>query len=62
MRVWAVANRRGGIGKTAMTITLAGLPAQRGARALVVDLDSHGSMTAYFGHEPESVKGSADTL
>lgn len=53
MRVWAIANQKGGVGKTTSTITLGGLLAQRGRRVLMLDLDPHASMTSYFGIEPE---------
>ena len=62
MKVWAVANQKGGVGKTTTTVTLGGLLAERGSRTLLVDLDPHGSMTAYFGHEPESVESSTYSL
>ncbi|MGD8644288.1 MAG: AAA family ATPase, partial [Chromatiales bacterium] len=47
MRVWAVANQKGGVGKTTTTVTLGGLLSERGLPTLLVDLDPHGSMTAY---------------
>jgi|SRR5690625_3217118 len=54
MKIVAIANQKGGVGKTTTTISLAGLVADRGERALVVDLDPHGSLTAYLGFDPES--------
>lgn len=62
MQVWAVANQKGGVGKTTTVVTLAGLLAQQGSRVLVVDLDPHGSLTAYFGHDPDTIKKSAFDL
>lgn len=56
MRVWAVANQKGGVGKTTTSITLAGLLADAGKRVVLVDLDPHGSMTSYFGHDPDSLE------
>ncbi len=62
MQVWAVANQKGGVGKTTTVVTLAGLLAQQGARVLVVDLDPHGSLTAYFGQDPDSIAASVYDL
>ena len=62
MQVWAVANQKGGVGKTTTVVTLAGLLAQQGARVLVVDLDPHGSLTAYFGQDPDRLKASVYDL
>jgi chromosome partitioning protein len=60
--VWAVANQKGGVGKTTTTVTMAGLLAQRGMRTLMIDLDPHGSLTTYFGHDPDSVEASVYSL
>lgn len=62
MKVWAVANQKGGVGKTTTAVTLAGLLAARGERTLLVDLDPHGSLTAYFGFDPETVEPGVYTL
>lgn len=53
MRIWAVANQKGGVGKTTTTVALGGLLASRGQRVLLLDLDPHASMTAYFGVNPD---------
>lgn len=62
MKVWAVANQKGGVGKTTTAITLAGVLASRGRDTLLVDLDPHGSLTAYFGHDPDTIEASAYQL
>ncbi|UFH48074.1 ParA family protein [Pseudomonas sp. KNUC1026] len=58
MRVWAIANQKGGVGKTTTTIALAGLLADAGKRVVVVDLDPHGSLTSYFGLDPDALEHS----
>lgn len=59
MRVWAVANQKGGVGKTTSAVTLGGLLAERGERVLLLDLDPHGSMTSYFGYDPDTLQRSS---
>ncbi|HSB95653.1 MAG TPA: AAA family ATPase, partial [Spongiibacteraceae bacterium] len=56
MHIWSVANQKGGVGKTTTVVALAGLLADRGARVLLCDLDPHGSLTSYFGHDPERIE------
>lgn len=53
-RIWAVANQKGGVGKTTTVSTLAGELTGRGHRVLMVDLDPHGSLTAWFGRDPDT--------
>ncbi|WP_437884278.1 ParA family protein [Pseudomonas sp. LRF_L74] len=62
MKVWAVANQKGGVGKTTSSIALAGLLADAGKRVVIVDLDPHGSMTSYFGHDPDTLEHSVFDL
>ncbi|MEH3023315.1 MAG: ParA family protein [Pseudomonas oryzihabitans] len=62
MRVWAVANQKGGVGKTTSTVALAGLLGDEGKRVLLVDLDPHGSLTSYFGQDPDSLEHSVFDL
>ncbi len=62
MKIWAIGNQKGGVGKTTTAVTLAGIMAARGHRTLMVDLDPHGSLTAYFGLDPDQVDDSAYRL
>jgi chromosome partitioning protein len=62
MKVWSVANQKGGVGKTTTAVTLAGLLAARGHNTLMVDLDPHGSLTSYFGYDPDSIEHSVYSL
>ena len=50
-KIVAVANFKGGVGKTSTAAHLAMSAALDGYRVLVVDLDSQGSMTSIFGGE-----------
>lgn len=58
MKIWTIANQKGGVGKTTTTVTLAGLLAQQGQRVLLVDTDPHASMSYYFGVDPEELPAS----
>ncbi len=49
MHVWAIANQKGGVGKTTTSLLLGRLLAARGQRVLLVDLDPHASLTRAFG-------------
>jgi chromosome partitioning protein len=52
-KIVAVANFKGGVGKTSTAAHLAMSAALDGYRVLVVDLDSQGSMTSIFGGRVE---------
>ncbi|MBX2807762.1 MAG: ParA family protein [Cellvibrionaceae bacterium] len=56
MHIWTVANQKGGVGKTTTTVALGGLAAEQGHRVLLVDLDPHGSLSCYFGYDPDTLK------
>ncbi|MDH5324834.1 MAG: ParA family protein [Gammaproteobacteria bacterium] len=55
---WAVANQKGGVGKTTTVVNLGGCLCAENARTLLIDMDPHGSMTAYFGLDPDSIENS----
>ena len=61
MKVFAIYNIKGGVGKTASSVNLAYLSALEGARTLVWDLDPQGAATFYFRVKPK-VKGGGKKL
>ncbi|MBV7314815.1 ParA family protein [Shewanella sp. NIFS-20-20] len=58
MKVWTIANQKGGVGKTTTVATLAGLLNKRQRRVLLIDTDPHASLGYYLGIDPEQVPGS----
>ena len=61
MKVIAVYNIKGGVGKTAACVNLAYTCAKSGVKTLLWDLDSQGASSYYFNVKPE-VKGGTKKL
>src|SRR5919106_3708708 len=60
--VIALANQKGGVGKTTTVINLAYALAQKGQRVLTIDVDPQASLTLYFGQDPRALEAEKKTL
>ncbi len=61
-RIIAIANQKGGVGKTTTVANLGAALAELGQRVVLIDLDPQGALTAALGHDPEALTRTAYTL
>ena len=55
MKVWTIANQKGGVGKTTTVTSLAGILVDRGFRVLLIDTDPHASLTCYLQYDSDQL-------
>ena len=56
-RVIAIANQKGGVGKTTTAINLSSCLAAKNQRVLAIDMDPQGNMTSGLGVDKDEVEG-----
>jgi chromosome partitioning protein len=61
-RVYALANQKGGVGKTTTAINMAACVAEAGTPVLLIDLDPQANATTGLGYRPDELEGSSYDL
>ena len=61
-KIYAIANQKGGVGKTTSVINLAAILGSRGLRTLIVDVDPQANATSGLGYDKNTIKHSTYDL